>query len=306
MKVMNGIDVYEGDNISDWNVIKNTDGISVVIQKATQGLSRVDSLLNYRYPRIKQAGLKLGFYHYANGNDPIAEAKHFLETISGLESDTVLWLDIEGEENWSRSNAINFANAFIKYVQSQGYKIGVYSGYAFYKDYLAGNILDVPLWIASYGRQPSLYPDDASWQYSETGKLNGAVGYVDLDYFIEDIFTGNVTPAKPNILLQQIKALQYNLNLDYSAKLVVDGIAGNETMAVLKGIQNIIAKGHKSHVVLWIQQKLEQYGYLKKNSYTPMVYDEATFQAVTNLQKNWRKATDGILGPDTWSIFLNN
>ncbi|OBR94175.1 MULTISPECIES: GH25 family lysozyme [Clostridium] len=306
MKVMNGIDVYEGDNISDWNVIKNTDGISVVIQKATQGLSHVDSLLNYRYPRIKQAGLKLGFYHYANGNDPTAEAKHFLKTISGLESDTVLWLDIEGEENWSRSNAINFANAFIKYVQSQGRKIGVYSGYAFYKDYLQGNIPDVPLWIASYGRQPSLYPDNASWQYSETGKLNGAVGYVDLDYFIEDIFTGNVSPAKPNTLVQQIKALQYNLNLDYSAKLAVDGIAGPATTAALKGIQNIIVKGHKSHVVLWIQQKLEQYGYLKKNSYTPMVYDEATFQAITNLQNNWRKATDGILGPDTWSIFLNN
>ena len=122
-----GIDIYEGDNISDWNVIKNTDGVSVVIQKATQGISHVDSLLNYRYSRIKQAGLKLGFYHFANGNDPISEAKHFLDTISCLKSDTILWLDIEAEEKWTKSHAINFAKAFINYVQSQGFKVGIYT-----------------------------------------------------------------------------------------------------------------------------------------------------------------------------------
>ncbi len=303
---MKGIDIYEGDNISDWNVIKNTDGIEVVIQKATQGISHVDSLLNYRYPRIKQAGLKLGFYHFANGNDPISEAKHFLSTIAGLKSDTVLWLDIEGEESWSKSHAINFANDFIQYIQSQGFKIGIYTGASFYNDYLAGNIPEVPLWLASYGRQPSLYPSRASWQYSESGRLNGAVGNVDLDYFIDDIFGGNVTPIQPNKFTETIKALQYNLNLDYNAGLVVDGDAGTATMEALKGIESIIAKGHKSHVVLWVQEKLEGYGYLKSKSYAPMVYDEPTFQAVTNLQKNWGKATDGILGPDTWNILLNN
>lgn len=188
---MKGIDIYEGDNISDWNAIKNTDDVSVVIQKATQGISHVDSLLNYRYPRIRAAGLKIGFYHFANGGDPIAEAKHFLSAISGLTSDTILWLDIEAEEKWSKSHAISFANTFIKYVQEQGYGIGIYTGASFYNDYLAGNIPDVPLWLASYGRQPSLYPNRASWQYSESGRLSGAVGNVDLDYFIDDILNEN-------------------------------------------------------------------------------------------------------------------
>lgn len=77
-------------------------------------------------------------------------------------------------------------------------------------------------------------------------------------------------------------------------------------MAALKGIQDIIIKGHKSHVVLWIQQKLEQYGYLKENSYTQMLYDEVTFQAVTELQKNWGRSTDGVLKLQTWDIFLSN
>jgi lysozyme len=39
---MNGIDIYEGDNIQDWNKVKAS-GIEVVIQKATQGISKIDS-----------------------------------------------------------------------------------------------------------------------------------------------------------------------------------------------------------------------------------------------------------------------
>lgn len=75
-------------------------------------------------------------------------------------------------------------------------------------------------------------------------------------------------------------------------------------MAALKWIQDIIIKSHKSHVVLWLQQKLEQYEYLKENSYTQMLYDEPTFQAVTKLQKNWERPTDGVLRLETWNIFL--
>ncbi len=186
---MKGIDIYEGDNIQDWNKVKAS-GVEVVIQKATQGTSFVDSLLQYRYPRIKQTGLKLGFYHFANNTgDPEVQAKHFLDSINGLVSDTVLWLDIEAEENWSKQAAINFANTFISYVQNKGFKIGIYTGESFYSDYLAGNISDIPLWLASYGKQPSLYPSSASWQYSESGGVDGISGDVDLDYFIDNIFS---------------------------------------------------------------------------------------------------------------------
>lgn len=193
--MLNGIDVYEGDNISDWDLIKRN--YDVVIQKATQGTGHTDRLLSYRYPKIKNAGLKIGFYHFAqyNSRNPIDEAQHFLNAIKGLESDTVLFLDIEIEDKWDKRIAINFANAFIKYVQSQGYSIGIYTGYYFYKDYLEGNILQVPLWIASYGKQPSTYPED-SWQYSENGRILGAIGYVDLNYFNENILNGGTKRVK--------------------------------------------------------------------------------------------------------------
>ena len=186
--IVKGIDIYEGDNIQDWNIIKQQN-IEVVIQKATQGTGHIDKLLQYRYPKIKEAGLKIGFYHFANNTgDPQAQAQFFLNAIEGLKSDTVLWLDIEAEEKWDKQSAINFANSFISYVKSKGFSIGIYTGASFYNDYLISNIPSVPLWLASYGKQPSLYPNSASWQYSETGSLNGVVGNVDLDYFIDDIY----------------------------------------------------------------------------------------------------------------------
>lgn len=102
-----------------------------------------------------------------------------------------------------------------------------------------------------------------------------------------------------------IKALQYDLNIDYNAKLAITGIDDAATQAALKGIENIIVKGHKSSVVKWIQQKLIGYGYLAKGQDTS-IYDESTFQAVTNLQKKWGRPTDGVMRSETWYVFLNN
>jgi lysozyme len=245
--MLKGIDIYEGDNIQDWNVLKQQ-GIEVVIQKATQGTSHVDKLLQYRYPIIKEAGFKIGFYHFAqyNSTDPVAEAQYFLNSIDGLESDTVLWLDLEAEEHWDKQTAINYANAFIDYVKKQGFGIGIYTGSSFYYDYLAGNIPDVPLWLASYGKQPLLYPNNCSWQYSESGSLNGAVGNnTDLDYFIDDIFIENGGIKKVEYLVVVNRGADQN-----SAEILADflncPVITNDRQFDFTCVKNIIGVGGKA------------------------------------------------------------
>lgn len=231
---MNGIDIYEGDNIQDWSAVKNA-GIEVVIQKATQGTTHIDSLLHYRYPKMKDVGFKIGFYHFANNDgNPEAQAQHFLDAISGLQSDTVLWLDIEAEESWNKDAAISFANAFITYIENKGFKTGIYTGNSFYNDYLAGNIPSVPLWLASYGKQPSLYPSSASWQYSESGSLAGVVGNVDLDYFVDDIH---------GVSSDFIKSVQHDLqrvSCLASGEQNADGIIGQNTKNAIAQFKYIV------------------------------------------------------------------
>lgn len=231
---MKGIDIYEGDNVQDWNAVKNA-GIEVVIQKASQGTSHVDSLLQYRYPKMKSVGLKVGFYHFANNTgDPEAQAQHFLDAISGLSSDTVLWLDIEAEESWTKQAAINFTNAFISYIKAKGFNIGIYTGVSFYFDYLEGNISSVPLWLASYGKQPSLYPSSASWQYSENGSLDGVAGNVDLDYFVANIF---------NASSDFIKSVQHDLqrvSCLVAGETNATGVLDAKTKAAIKQFRYIV------------------------------------------------------------------
>lgn len=101
--IYKGVDVYEYSNISDYQQLKNS-GVSVVIQKASEGMTYNDKLLSYRASMLPQYGFKIGYYHFATNNgQPVAQAQHFLNQIQGLHSDTILWLDIENQPNWTKS-----------------------------------------------------------------------------------------------------------------------------------------------------------------------------------------------------------
>jgi lysozyme len=313
--MLKGIDINSNNWVSDWQKVKDS-GVQVVINKATEGTYYTDKYLSYRRNICKQLGILFGVYHFAGHGDISSEVNAFIGYISGMVFDTIHWLDIEQPPEgyswkWDKQTAINFVNQFASlFVSRTGKKIGVYTNKWFYENYLKGNInSDIKLWIAEYGSSSNPYAN-TSWQYTDKGSVLGVDGNVDLDWFTEDILAGaeGSTPPSPSVdkLKEQIEALQYNLNIDYNAGLEVDGVAGPATIAALKGIQDIIIKGHKSHVVLWIQQKLVIYGYLKAGIYTEMIYDESTFQAVTNLQKAWGRLTDGVLRPETWDIFLTN
>ncbi|KZL94380.1 GH25 family lysozyme [Clostridium magnum] len=307
---MKGIDVSNNQGAIDFQQVKNAE-VEIVYIKASEGLSFIDPYLKVNYETAKLAGLKVGFYHFLRHNDPVAEAQHFLQAVEGLNADCLYICDIEGD-NWSISEASNAVRQFADYLLGQGKKVGIYTGDYFYRDNLSSSVKDLPLWVANYGASKPMTSNYAGHQYSECGSIPGIHTNVDLNNFSEAILVNNYN----NILLenvkdpnriQLIKALQWDLNCDYNAKLKhVDGNKWQETLDALNGIKSIIVKGHKSKVVLWMQQRLVKWGYLKKGSYIDMVYDEPTFQAITNLQKNWGRPTSGILTLETWNIFLNN
>ncbi|WP_368488302.1 GH25 family lysozyme [Clostridium sp. BJN0013] len=306
--MIKGVDISNLNGLVNINLIKNR-GNSFIIAKATEGSTFVDKYYSYNIKQAKDLGLIVGAYHFArfqNKTKAIEEANFFKSIVSGYKPDFVV-LDVERQVS---GDITEVCLAFLDIISTIASAL-IYSNPSYIRSYLNSNITKYPLWIAHYEvSSPStvLWDDYVIWQYTTKGQISGISGYFDLNYMAELFYNsfGTRQPVKPSPLIAQIKALQYNLNIDYNAKLIIDGIVGPATMAALKGIQNIVVKGHRSHVILWIQQKLEQYGYLKENSYTSMLYDEATFQAVTELQKNWERPTDGVLRPETWGVFLNN
>ncbi|APM40110.1 GH25 family lysozyme [Clostridium kluyveri] len=306
--MINGVDISNLNGLVNINLIKNQ-GNSFIIAKATEGSTFIDKYYNYNIEQAKDLELVAGAYHFArfqNKSKAIEEANFFKSIVLGAKPDFVV-LDIEQQVS---GDITEVCLAFLDIISTVAPTL-IYCNPSYIKAHLNSNITKYPLWIAHYEvNSPSivLWKEYAIWQYTEKGEISGINGYLDLNYMSEAFYNSFDTnqSVKSSTLIEQIKALQYNLNIDYNAKLTIDGIVGPATMAALEGIQDIIIKGHKSHAVLWIQQKLEQYGYLKENSYTQMLYDEATFQAVTELQKNWGRSTDGILKLQTWDIFLSN
>jgi lysozyme len=300
---MKGIDVSSNNGNVDFQAVKNS-GVSVVYIKATEGITYTDPNLTDNYNKSKAAGLNVGFYHFLRANNPIDEAKHFLNAVQGLQVNCLYMIDVEIALGQTVAKISSNVRQFADYLISQGKQVGIYAGDAFYNEELNAAVKNLPLWVADYDGTPNESYDGL--QYSENGKVAGINGNVDLDTFDNNILIVQPIEPKTPVLKQQIEALQYWLNVDYSAKITADGLIREEELySNLEAVGKLIVKGHKSHVVEWIQERLVGYGYLKV-PYTDMVYDESTFQAITNMQKNWGLATDGIIGLKTWTIFLNN
>ena len=91
---MKGIDIYSGQGNIDFNKVKN-DGIEIVYIKATEGLTYTDTTFKSFYNDAKSVDLKVGFYHFLRNNNPVEEAKHFINVTNGLEVDCRYAINVE-------------------------------------------------------------------------------------------------------------------------------------------------------------------------------------------------------------------
>lgn len=186
-----GIDVSHYQGLVNWKSVKAT-GISFAIAKATGGTEFVDSQFNNNWHGMREAGLIRGAYHFFYANeDPIAQAEHFLQTVSSLSAyDLPPLLDVELTEHVPTETIVAGALAWMRHVEQKlGKKPMIYSNVSFYKANLAANFKDYGLWIAEYSDQ--IQQPDAGrfwqiWQYSQSGSVHGVNGDVDLDIFNGD------------------------------------------------------------------------------------------------------------------------
>lgn len=95
---MNGIDISSHQTGIDLSKI-NCD---FVITKATEGKWYVNPDFVRSFEQGLATGKRMGIYHYADGTDPVKEAKHFMKTIEPYLGKAILCLD------WERSNNISY------------------------------------------------------------------------------------------------------------------------------------------------------------------------------------------------------
>lgn len=193
---MNGIDVSNWQRGID---VTQMHDVEFVIAKATEGTTYVNPDCDRVYRDARASGKKTGVYHFAREGDAIAQAKYFVDHISGYIGQSVLVLDYESFAvdqgvGWAKDwldavynmtgvkPVIYMSNSVVhRYdwtVVAKNYSLwnaGYYAGY----NTIYGFVDNPPLHydLGAFSDNTSLY------QYTSSGRLNGWSGNLDLDIF---------------------------------------------------------------------------------------------------------------------------
>jgi len=300
---MKGIDISNYQPNVDFAKVKAA-GYEVIYIKATEGVTYTSPSMLAQYKGAKAQGLKVGFYHYLRGNNPVNEAQHFLNAIGGLANDCVHMIDTEETNGQSNAQTSLNVRQFADYLIGKGQKVGMYTYESFYANNLNSTVKgNLPLWIAHY---EVAAPNVSGWvgfQYSSTGAVPGVTGIVDLDIFTNDIFLQTVVPHAPIPYSQKVFEIQGILNQmgirdRYNLPLVLDGRPGDSTRDALKKI--LIKRGANNILVAWIQKQLG----VGVDGVYGMAPHHETYDAVVAYQKANDLQVDGMIGYDTIRYLL--
>lgn len=225
------IDVSKWQGVIDWAAVAAS-GVRGVMIKATEGIGYTDPLFRSHYAGATAAGLAVGFYHYCRPETPnisIQEAHHFLDTVAGIPVTLPHALDVEGEAaDLGPSRLTGWCCQWLETVeQRSGHPVMLYTGAAFARSYLGIQLARWPLWIAHYGvYQPMSNGTWERWamhQYSETGRVDGIAGKVDLNEMDAEYWRELTTPPAADQTMEVDETMQLE---QWQWKMLGDSLDG--------------------------------------------------------------------------------
>ena len=202
-----GIDISFYQESIDFNkVAKDVD--FVILREGYR--KTIDSRFLEYARKAKAAEVKIrDVYHFCyalNTSDAVEEAKSCLANVkkAGLGKDTIIFYDFEYDTvtkaeakgvTLGKAECMAFTKAFCEYVESKGYRAGIYSNIDYYHNMYDKSLLDkYVFWLADYSGEADY--ECAFHQYSNEGKVSGINGNVDMDYFYGLSKPANTAPVE--------------------------------------------------------------------------------------------------------------
>lgn len=186
-----GIDVSVFQGNVDYKAVKAS-GVDFVWVKATEGEDFIDSAFVRNVKAAREAGLKVGAYHFlrprTRAGGAAAEIKDFVAQLKALDllapGNLIPVLDVESTSLGPAATRTYVSDAIGAFRQQTGLKPIFYTFPSFmaewpdsFKERTAG------LWIAHYETEKPLVPAPwtsyVAWQWTSTGSVNGVKGNVD-------------------------------------------------------------------------------------------------------------------------------
>ena len=193
--MIKAIDISHHNGDIDFKKVKAS-GIDSVIIRTGYGLpspSQVDKKFKQNYERAREAGMKIGAYHYSyakSSADAEKEAEAMLSIIGNKKFELPLFYDIEESTHavMDKKTCGAFVRAFCNKLEENGKWAGVYSYDAFFGTNLEPDIVGrYTTWVA---RVENIEPTSCKrydiWQYSWKGSVPGIKGNVDMNYIYKD------------------------------------------------------------------------------------------------------------------------
>jgi len=191
-KELNGCDVASYQSSIEPADMTTTD---FFIVKFTQGTWYTNPYAEIQYNKAKQAGKLLGAYHYAEGGDPLAEARYFVNKLGSKGNkigECLLALDWEGQSNrkFNTSEEVAWVRAFANEVHLRtGVWPYIYMSKGVTRRRSWGIVAEnSPLWCAQYPNSNATNYQESPWtdsngfgawgkdtirQYSSHGRVRG-------------------------------------------------------------------------------------------------------------------------------------
>lgn len=209
MAKQKGIDISYWQGNVDFSKVKN-DGIQFAILREGYRKTIDENFIDY-VTGCKNNGIPVvGVYHFLYSlteADALAEAKSCVANVkkAGLGKDVIIFADFEYDTvtkakakgvTLGKAQCIAHTKTFCEYVESQGYKAGIYTNIDYYKNMYSQDLISkYVFWLAHYTSGNPAYTC-AFQQYSSSGKVNGINGNVDMDYYFGEIKQTTTTTKK--------------------------------------------------------------------------------------------------------------
>lgn len=325
-----GIDVSKYQGSINWQRVAN-DGIDFAFVRAAYGTTN-DPYFLTNAKNAHENGIKVGAYHFATFKTPAEarkEAAYFVNLLKKVDITYPVVLDLEGasHKKISRAGLTSLAKEFMDVVKAEGYTVMLYTYNNFIRDHLSYKELSgYDLWIANYLEFPSNYKHKV-WQHSNTGKVDGIKGNVDLNVAYEDLSTNKQIKVSKDAS----GSIKETLNERYGVGLPLDGLNMDQMNAAIItglkyevtwqwGVDDLYLDGHPDqqlidylsevtftenthgYITYLIQAKLFYMGHYKN---TPSSwYDSETVEAVRSLQRANDRDDNGVLDEPTLRALL--
>lgn len=216
--MIKGIDISTFQEGLDYKALKDS-GIDFAIIRCGYGkdAGQKDAMFEEHYKGCKEAGIKVGVYHYSyctSLENAEKEAEACLECIGGKELDLPVFYDIEEKRIIENCDPTEISLKFAERIRQAGYQVGVYASLNWFDNYFnVGMLIDnnIKIWLAQWNNEITAdFPVDL-WQNTKHNDFG-----FDGDYLINESLLNNEPEPTPTPVYE----------VDICKSLAVDVIFG--------------------------------------------------------------------------------